>query len=223
MTEAKGERKDGLTEIAVQPPPNLAELINYPGAARYLALYYAGTNATWDDGLASATFSYFAVYSPMIEHPVLAQHLLDADLGSDDGPPTHALVCDREGGKFLVGRYEDAMRLVHGQFSEDDRRAAGERYAALFEGLATLEGMRARGMFEFLVAPSEAAQLETEGLLRHFDAQITPEVVGRYVELSKGGDHWRVFGQLSYLQALLKRAREAGGGRGRGVTPAGGA
>src|SRR5215207_4401817 len=132
MAQPTGERGDGLKEIAVQPPPNLAELINYPGAARYVAFYYVGTNATWDDGLASATFSYFAVYSPMIEHPVLALHLLDADLGSDDGPPTHALVCDREGGKFLVGRYDDALRLVHGQFSEADREAAGGRYAAIF-------------------------------------------------------------------------------------------
>lgn len=201
----------GLTEIAVKPPANIAGLINYPGAARYVALYYVGTNPTWDDGLASATFSYFGVYSPMIEHPVLAIHLLDADLGSDDGPPTHALVIDREGEKFLVGAIDDALRLVREQFTDDDRRDAAARYEAIFERPDTLEGLRRLGMFEIFVRPSAGAQQDTAELLHHLDCQITEKLLRSYVELSKGAEAIRVYGQLHYLRGLFERARKQQG------------
>ena len=216
MSEAAGSKatEHGLTIIPVTPPPNLAELIGYPGAARYVAFYYMGTCATWDDGLASATFSFFGVYSPLIEHPVMAIHLLDADLGSDDGPPTHALVVDREGGAFLVGSYDDAIRLVRSQFDEEARRAAGERYAAIFGEPTTLDEFQRAGMFE-VFAPGVESRTDTEGLLRHLDRQITEELVRRYTAMLKGEPpDMRAFGPLRYIQ------RRFFGGRGEGQTDA---
>src|SRR5947199_7559643 len=102
----------GFTKIPISLPPNLLKLMRYPGQARCLAIFYAGGKSTWLDGIASSTFSYYSVYQPFIEHPAVAIHLLDQDLGSDDYPATHALLIDREAGEVFVGEFNQAIALV---------------------------------------------------------------------------------------------------------------
>ena len=209
MSEATGNstNEHRLTALPVELPPNLMELIGYPGAARYIALYYMGSKATWDDGLASTTFSFYNAYEPLISHPALAIHLLEANLGNDDEYPTHALLCDREGNKFLVGCFDDVRQLVRSQISDDERRQAGERYAALFSEPASLSDFLARGMFEVFTRPS-AAQVEGAHSLRAWlDRFITKELIERYLKMFKEGD-FRAMQPLEYIRGLCGRARK---------------
>jgi len=89
-------------ELPVAVPPMLPEMVGVSDS-QYFALYYQGSKATWSNGRATATFSYYAVYAPLIEHITLAIHLEPYNLGSDDELPEHAILCDCVHRKMYVG------------------------------------------------------------------------------------------------------------------------
>ena len=93
-------------ELPVPMPPMLPEMVGARDS-QYFALYYQGSKATWNNGRAMATFSYYAVYAPLIEHIALAIHLEPYNLGSDDEPPEHAILCDCVHHKMYVGAYKE--------------------------------------------------------------------------------------------------------------------
>lgn len=80
--------------MSVPLPPMLLTMARVKGDSRFTALYYRGSKATWNDGRIRATFPFYTVWQPYIEHFAITIHLFDAHLGSDDYEPTHALVCD---------------------------------------------------------------------------------------------------------------------------------
>ncbi|MEG4242963.1 hypothetical protein [Microcoleus sp. AT9b-C3] len=61
-------------ELPVPMPPMLPEMVGVSNS-QYFAMYYQGSKATWSNGRGMATFSYYAVYAPLIEHIALAIHL----------------------------------------------------------------------------------------------------------------------------------------------------
>jgi hypothetical protein len=65
-------------------------------------------------------------------------------------------------------------------------------------------------MFEFLIRSSAEAASETAAMLGDLDAQITKELVERYVRMSKGGGELgflRAMALLHYLSELFERAK----------------
>ncbi|MEG4397416.1 hypothetical protein [Microcoleus sp. BROC3] len=68
-------------ELPVAMPPMLPGMVGVNNT-QYFALYYQGSKATWSNGRAMATFSYYAVYAPLIEHITLAIHLESYNLGT---------------------------------------------------------------------------------------------------------------------------------------------
>lgn len=89
-------------KLRISAPPQLERLMNYEGSARYLGIYYAATDARWNDGREDYPWSYWA-YSPLINHPALVLDLVGADLGSDDTKPTHWLMLDRADRALYLG------------------------------------------------------------------------------------------------------------------------
>lgn len=89
-------------ELPVPMPPILPEMVGATNS-HYFALYYQGSKATWSNGRAMATFSYYTVYAPLIEHITLAIHLESYNLGSDDELPERAILCDTVSHKMYVG------------------------------------------------------------------------------------------------------------------------
>ena len=207
-----------LTEIPVQLPPILMTMIGYPAHARYVALYYMG-KATYDDGRNLATFSYYSVFEPLINHPALALELLDANLGSDDEPPTHALLCDRETRKFYVGEYRKVLTLCYGQHGAEPGAAAAEDDESgalpdVLRAASSAEFHRA-GVFELFTRPDARAQRETAALLAWLDDCLTEELVRALIDKFNGGD-LRLWPQMEYLRRLIARARAQ---RGAGDEP----
>jgi hypothetical protein len=89
-------------ELPVPMPSMLPEMVGVSHSP-YFAIYYQGSKAPGRNGRAMATFSYYAVYAPLIEHITLAIHLEPYNLGSDDELSEHALLCDCIHHKMYVG------------------------------------------------------------------------------------------------------------------------
>lgn len=196
-----------FTEIPVALPPILMKMIGYPASARFVCLYYMGTCATWNDGRGLATFSYYRVYEPLKEHPAIALYLFDADLGSDDSFPTHALVCDRQERKLFVGDYEKAIRFVRQQHAGTpvDEMVVAE-YKREIDDPVTAAGFNRLGMFEIFTAPDAAAQRETELLRQWLDGYITEELINRLLAMVDEKD-LRAYLPLSYIKHLIEAAQ----------------
>ncbi|MES1026221.1 hypothetical protein ABN584_25325 [Gloeocapsa sp. BRSZ] len=80
----------------------LLEIIGVSSKAQYSSIVYWGSKATWSDGTSLATFSYYGVSEPLINHIALACYLWNYHLGNDDEYPTYALLCDRTESKMYV-------------------------------------------------------------------------------------------------------------------------
>lgn len=180
-------------------------LIRYPGDARFVALFYVGAKATWADGKASATFSYYSAFQPLRDHPAVDIHLRGKDLGTDDTPPTHALLCDRQERKMFVGEIDEMLDLLSAQAGELRGDEAATRYEELFADPANMSEMHARGMFEFIGHPTPDAQAETEQLLRWLDDYITEDLVKCYLKMLEEHD----LSALLPLQYIRRRAEAA--------------
>lgn len=200
--------REQFSEIAVQLPPNLMKLIGYPGEARYVALYYFGSKATWSEGRASCTFSYYNAYQPLIEHPVMAVHLLDADLGSDDGYPTHALICDREKRVFLLGAWDEAQKFIGEQHTAEPSAEEIESFREALESPTTPEAMHQRGMFEFLLRPSESAKHDRELLTQWLDSFISVKLIEDICQRFQQGD-LRLWQQVEYFRHIVESLKQA--------------
>ena len=83
-------------------PPMLPAMVGVPENSRYFSLCYYGSKATWSDGRSFGTFSFYAVYQPLINHMTLDIYLWRYHLGSDDKYPDHAILCDRTSSKMYV-------------------------------------------------------------------------------------------------------------------------
>ncbi|ACK74077.1 hypothetical protein PCC7424_5508 (plasmid) [Gloeothece citriformis PCC 7424] len=154
-----------------------AALINAP--RRYVAIYYQRTKATWDAGDWGATFSYYALYRPLISHFVVSYYLAiaEADLGSDDTNATHCLLIDRKTNIVYLGSW----RNVH-LFVKDNQEKLKVKGFTLSED----EPVTRQGLFEFLGGAfgggySEKQQQETKELIEHLDSCVTEEIAKDFV------------------------------------------
>ena len=62
-------------------PPMLPGMVGVPENSRYFSLCYYGSKATWSDGRSFGTFSFYAVYQPLINHMTLDIYLWRYHLG----------------------------------------------------------------------------------------------------------------------------------------------
>lgn len=193
-----------FTLLPLPLPPMLAALVGHNGISCWFSLCYFGSKATWATGWSSSTCSYYAAYQPLLEHPALALHLRDFDFGSDDGPPLHALLCDRQTAQMSVGVYEEVHRFLR-QANPAPPSPSAEEIAALRQQFATMtmEEMREQGMFEFLFGPAPAqCQLGSE-LVAWLDQFITPALLRQYRAAWDGGD-WQA---AQILMQFTQRVR----------------
>lgn len=163
---------ESFMKLPVGLPPMLLEMAGYNGNARFVAFNYYGSKATWHDGRGAATFSYFSVYSPFIDHPVIALTLrgANADLGSDDSEPTHSLVFDRQDNSIYLGRGSEVSRFLNSQHPpveavELTAEMLEEIESQIVAEMSDVSKWQFRGMFE-LFAPAENRRAETESLTK---------------------------------------------------------
>lgn len=206
--ETKPARLADFTEIPVALPPILMKMIGYPANARYVALYYMGSKSTWNDGRGLATFSYYSVYQPLIEHPVMAAHLFDAHLGSDDEYPKHALLCDRVERKFFVGDSAQVLRFVHQKHTGEqvDNEIIAEHEREIDEPTTAADFNRL-GMFELFTAPDVGAQRDTALLRQWLDGYITEELLNKLLDMIQKHD-LRAYMSLEYIRRLIEAAKD---------------
>ena len=190
--------------IMTPVPPGLRQLFNYSGRARFLAVYYAGGKATWDDGRASATFSYYHAYQPFTAHPVVAMQLFDKRLGSDDAPPSHALIFDFEEMGLYVGAVDDVLRFTY----EEAQKLPPPQAPPLLI-LSTLSEMTRAGMFEIFSRPDPELVKTCREMLAFLDGYITEDVVRFYqAEIGKGNmDAFHVWHM--FMQRLREASQES--------------
>lgn len=63
---------DSFHKLGTPLPPMLSSMANVRSEARFVAFYYMGSKATWNDGRGCATFSFFGVWKTFVEHRAIS-------------------------------------------------------------------------------------------------------------------------------------------------------
>ncbi len=112
-----------LSKLGVPVPPKLAEIFGYAGEARFVGFYLEPTvdELMFDDGHTSATGEWYA-FERWREHPAVAGHLQDVNLGGSDLDATHWLIIDRERDLLYVARVSTAQAFLQEQHPRPPER-----------------------------------------------------------------------------------------------------
>ena len=137
----QGAGLNSLTRLPAPVPRGLAEVFGYSGQARFVGFYLEPTvdELMVDDGQSSATGEWYA-FERWREHPAVASHLQDVNLGDADLDATHWLIIDRERGElyvahvstaqaFLQDQHPSPPQLQPNQMAEIDRRIEAQQRA----------------------------------------------------------------------------------------------
>lgn len=198
---------ESFKPISVPLPPMLLSMAGVEGDSRFIALKYWGNKAAWNDGRGSATFPFYTVWKPYIEHLAIAIHLFDTHLGSDDYEPTHVLVCDRQHEKVYVAPIEEAMRFLDSQHPprqpitleqwEEIKAQLGEQAPLDMSQLQDL------GLFEvFLPSKPEHKEVALQ-LVQWLDGYIDEALISSYIDAAKAGNHQAIW----VLETFKSRCR----------------
>jgi len=195
-------------ELPVAMPPILPGMVGVNNT-QYFALYYQGSKATWSNGRAMATFSYYAVYAPLIEHITLAIHLESYNLGSDDELPEHAILCDTVRHKMYVGAYKEIDYFLLQQHPHEPSHLTAQEFEEAVKAVEsmTLEQMQRLGMFEMFGNTNPQARLATAELVQWLDQQITEELIQQYIQLANRGN-WTAVRALDTLKLRISETRK---------------
>jgi len=195
-----------LIELPVPMPPMLPEMVGVSDT-QYFALYYQGSKATWSNGRAMATFSYYAVYAPLIEHITLAIHLEPYNLGSDDELPEHAILCDCVHHKMYVGAYKEIDYFLLQQHPKESPTLSQQEFEAAVKALEDMsfEQMQKLGMFEMFGNTNPQARQQTVELVQWLDREITEELIQRCIQLANRGN----YKAMMALETLQRRILES--------------
>lgn len=197
----------GFKLIDVPLPPMLLDMAGVKGESRYVSLYYWGSKATWNDGRSSATFPFYTVWLPYIEHLAIAIHLFDYHLGADDEYPTHVLVCDRLEQKVLIALIEEAKQFLESQHPPR-QSITPEQLEQIKELVAQQEPlniseMQNLGMFELFTAPKPEHKQRAAQLIQWLDEYIDEALIKKYIDVAKAGNYQAIFA----LSAFKSRCR----------------
>lgn len=191
--------------LSVPLPPILLEMAGVQGDSQFVALYYSG-KATWNDGRSCATFPFYAVWQPYIDHTAIAIDLFDCNLGADDETATHALVCDRIQEKVYVAPFTEAMNFLEQQHppKQEITQQQWEEIKAQLEKQPPLNmsQMQSLGMFE-MFAPNPQRKEKAVELIRWLDQYIDESLIRRYLNAASSGDIRAVWG----LEMLKRRCQ----------------
>ena len=195
-------------ELPVAMPPMLPEMVGVSDT-QYFALYYQGSKATWSNGRAMATFSYYAIYAPLIEHIALAIHLEPYNLGSDDEVPEHAILCDTVHHKMYVSAYQEIDYFLLQQHPKELPTLSQQEFEAAVKALEnmSLEQMQKLGMFEMFGNTNPQARQQTVELVQWLDQQITEELIQQYIQLANRGN-WTAMMALETLQRRISESKK---------------
>lgn len=193
-------------KLPVAMPPMLPEVVGVQGNSRLFSLSYEGSKPFWSDGRAGATFSYYAAYLPFVEHLTLAIHLFAFHLGSDDEPPTHALLVDRLEAHLYVGECHEVMKMLAAQHPPK-RSPTPEELAEIEEQFAAMkalrfEQMREQGMFEFLLGATEGQQQKCRAMVAWLNERITEDLIHSYLDASNAGNYQASYHLLRFQQRI---------------------
>lgn len=195
-------------ELPVPMPPMLPEMVGV-SHSQYFAMYYQGSKAIWSNGRAMTTFSYYAVYAPLIEHITLAIHLESYNLGSDDELPEHAILCDTVSHKMYAGAYKEIDYFLSQQHSKELPTLSEQEFEEAVKALEnmSLEQMQKFGMFEMFGNTNPQARRETAELVQWLDQQITEQLVQQYIQLANWGN-WTAMRALDTLKRRISEAQK---------------
>jgi hypothetical protein len=117
-------------------PPRLAEVLGYPGAARFVAFYWtpSGDEVVYEDGRSAGTGAIWSILTYR-RHPAVAPLLAPWNLGYSDAEAEHCLVLDRVAHRasvapraaatvFLRDQHLPLPELTAEQHAEAQRRLA---------------------------------------------------------------------------------------------------
>jgi hypothetical protein len=178
--------------LSVALPPMLLSMAGVKGESRFVALYYMGSKATWTDGRSCATFPFYTVWQPYIDHIAIAIELFDCHLGSDDCHPSQALVCDCLEQKVYVGEFGEVQKFLSRQHPPRQPISEEEWLAIKAQILAQppleLEQLEQLGMFELFSSPTPQQIAKATELVAWLDGFIDERLLGKYLNATELGD-----------------------------------
>lgn len=193
--------------ISVPLPPMLLAMAGVKGDSRFVALKYWGSKATWSDGRGSATFPFYTVWQPYIDHLAITIHLFDAYLGSDDCEPTHALVCDRANDLVYIAPIEEALRFLDSQHPPR-QPLTPQQWSEIKELIAQqppleMSQLQDLGMFEVFTPPKREHTEAAVQLTQWLDGYVNKALISSYVDAAKTGNYQAIWA----LKTFKRRCR----------------
>ena len=175
-----------LIKFQTPLPPMLSNNIGILSQKRFIKLTYEGTKPFWSDGKSGATFSYYAVFQPFIEHPTIAINLLDndVDLGTDDSEPTHAILLDRKENYLYLGSISQVKNILK-NYQETLQNYPKPDWNKREE--IVNEYPQRAGMFEFMMGITQQQHLEAINLIQWLDNYINDDLLNQLVSASNNG------------------------------------
>lgn len=197
-------------ELPVPLPPMLPKMVGVSDS-QYFAIYYQGSKATWSNGRALSTFSYYAVYQPLISHISLAIYLDRYHLGSDDELPEHAILCDCVQQKMYVGSYQEIDKFLRQQHSQEPHHnLSPQELEAAMQAVKnwSVEEMQRRGMFEMFGSTNPQARQETADMVNWLDRFITEDLIRQYIYLANRGNYTAIMAIESFKDRIAEAQKQ---------------
>lgn len=193
--------------ISVPLPPMLLAMAGVKGDSRFVGLCYRSSKANWTDGRSNATFGFYNVWQPYIDHIAIAIHLFDAHLGADDLEATHVLVCDRLDEKVYVAPVEEALQFLDSQHLSR-QPLTPQQWSEIKELIAQqppldMSQMQDLGMFELFTPPKPEQREKAMQLVQWLDGYIDKSLIRKYVDAADSRDYRAVIALESFRSRCL--------------------
>jgi len=175
-----------LIKFQTPLPPMLSDNIGIISNKRFIKLTYEGTKPFWSDGKNGATFSYYAVFQPFIEHPTIAINLLDddIDLGTDDSEPTHAILLDRKENYLYLGNISEVKTILKNcqEILPNFPKPDWSKWEEISQNYP-----QKLGMFEFIMGVIQQQHLEAINLIQWLDNYINDDLLNQLISADDNG------------------------------------
>ncbi len=189
-----------MRKLPVRTPEKLFDLLGIPEEVKYAAIYYQGSNPLVDTGYSVRSFSYYGLYEPMITHLAIFYYLgSNVNLGSDDFPPTDALIFQRDG--FIAVQDWKKTEYFLRKNNPAPQPKSEEEIKQWYENIK--KNPANFGSFEIFNKVSPDFQELSISVIQDLDKQVTKEMLHNAIEISQSSPP--LYFVLNRLMSRIKR------------------
>ncbi len=202
-----------MKKLPFTTPLILPEALEIPSNCQYFSIYYCDRQPTWSTGDRQITFDKYYIYQPIVEHFVVAIHLLNnvGILGDDNSPPTHQLIFSQTEEVWLA-ECSEASDFLNRENAQNLSQTPEKSQTTIW---CDRELEKTKVLYQLVNDRQLSAFNSKEernlsiaiGIVNHLNKFITDELIEKYDSMSFLGDLKALLG-LHYFFKILQRKEE---------------